>query len=536
MAFINSDQIREVIRQRPEGVMAEDILNDMMQRGYEIEGYNAEFHTAEMFSNMLPSAGRFVKDVSYAFRHPIQTGKGLAKAGKAVGEKGLSLFGADISPESEQILEQLGTLFGARYGTGDRIRNTIEKDPVGFISDIAALATGVGGALKGGAFAAGKLGNAARVSKISKMMEKAGQVGIKTGKIIEPTILVTDRIAPQAAKAIRKSSEAFMKTGAGDWINEHALAHAFRSSRVSTEKAKTIGKRIYDETWSKTAARFGIHGTPTEMKEQSLRLARLSKSEVDASLSAIHGRFKNKDVTTALDELESWAQNKTIRSPQMGAVRPWIDEMRRIHETRGLTLTEMNNLKRAFDEFDNPYKSKAEISGIGTVTFVGDSGKAKDLAFIVDNLRETIDTYAKDNGFRDYRKLNDQTRWGVQSGDLLDDVRLTYADKQNIVDSMILISGVTGTIITADVGFLAAAAGVTFARQYMKSPKFASAVANATTALRDERFEDIVTALRSGQHTRRSRNTFRQIFKQLQPAFPEIRIASRIAQTQGVQQ
>jgi hypothetical protein len=123
------------------------------QEGYRILGAAA--------LNTPVSAARFVRDVTSVVRHPIQTAKGI---------KGLSFGLVELLIPGEQkdeaAVRAMGSFLKDRYGSVEDALETLEEDPVGFMSDISILFTG-------GGLLATKVG---RMSTVGKNIQTIGSV------------------------------------------------------------------------------------------------------------------------------------------------------------------------------------------------------------------------------------------------------------------------------------------------------------------------------------------------------------------------
>lgn len=129
----------------------------------------------ELPANFLPSAGKFVGDITQAIAHPIETVKGLGNIALGAAQKAIP-----GEQGKEQYADAVGQFFKNRYGGLDKLKETIINDPVGFASDLGTVLTG-GGAI------ASKVGT---VSKLGKVAE-VGNIINKAGKAIEPLSAVT---------------------------------------------------------------------------------------------------------------------------------------------------------------------------------------------------------------------------------------------------------------------------------------------------------------------------------------------------------
>jgi hypothetical protein len=574
---------------KAEGVDPQEAVQQFIKQGYAIEGLNADFNAGEMLSNVIPSAKRMVSDIYHTFRKDGEwvigeTVKGLGKLGKALGEDVLANYvGREMSDESYKIMQGLSQAFADRYGTTDQWKkgdfgaliNTVEKDPIGFLSDASFVASS-GGALAKGAAKLGKITGLDRASRTAAFLDKAGEIGVKTGRVLEPTLLVTEALPKVTKLAIRKGAGNWIKSSKmGKWLEDNAVFMAQKAGSATEGDLKNLSKRVYNERVGETAARFGIHGTPGEMAEQSRKLATYGKNQVDIRLKGLRDTYQNRAIENALSELNAafvdnadlpakakkfFRQNMDnhlagqkagagalipqteaitnmienvagqIKSPKLAQDYRDIGKLIQTYGEHGLTLTEANAIKRKFDKFlPSPYQKNAAVSGIGSSDFVKAGMKSQGFDDLRKGLRGFIEDSARRSGQPDIRKYNDMTRWGTEFGDMMEDVSLTFRDRINQLDSLILISGVTGSILTTSVKFLMTAAGITFGRNYIKSPKFASAVAQNMMLLRGKQYDDVVRAIQTGKHTRQSKQTFRKMARNLQAGFPAVRIAGKVA-------
>jgi hypothetical protein len=148
------DRTRAIVPEREE-LSPEEALQvaKSEQEGYRILG--------AAVLNTPASAVRFVKDVTAVVRHPIQTAKGI---------KGLSFGLVELLIPGEQkdeaSVRAMGGFLKDRYGSVENALETLEEDPVGFLSDISILFTG-------GGLLASKVG---KLSSVGKNIQTFGNV------------------------------------------------------------------------------------------------------------------------------------------------------------------------------------------------------------------------------------------------------------------------------------------------------------------------------------------------------------------------
>jgi len=108
------------------------------------------------------------KDIVMPFLTPIETAKNLGTLGNGIYSM---ITGGDSA--DEETAKLVGQFYIDRYGSKDAILNTLNTDPMGFISDAALAFTGGGGLVK-------------ILGKTNKYVAKAGNVLSRLGQRIDP--------------------------------------------------------------------------------------------------------------------------------------------------------------------------------------------------------------------------------------------------------------------------------------------------------------------------------------------------------------
>ena len=110
---------------------------------------DGEFSVGEMVSNIPGSAAGVAESLVTPILHPVETAKTIGKvaggavqkAAKAADIGWLSdLVGEDLTPYADAVVDAVVE----RYGSLDKAKNTLEKDPVGVAVDLASLISGAG--------------------------------------------------------------------------------------------------------------------------------------------------------------------------------------------------------------------------------------------------------------------------------------------------------------------------------------------------------------------------------------------------------
>ena len=218
-------------------------------------------------SNIPSSALRYGKDMLSLAAHPMQTGTAI---GQLFSGGAQAAMGDDTNNPDLTKFRGVVDFYKGRYGSTEGLRQTVEQDPVGLLSDLSLVVGGVGGATR----AAGALSKAPGVARVGKAIQ-----GIGTN--IEPLSLVM-KGAGQAAKMIPKGASRKMYSSAAKFstvlsegersaLVETALKHEVPTSisgvaRVQ-EKIDVLNKKVssvIDQASLNLYHGKGVHGMPID--------------------------------------------------------------------------------------------------------------------------------------------------------------------------------------------------------------------------------------------------------------------------------
>jgi hypothetical protein len=266
MANLSKQQVVEIIKNAPAGTTPSGIVASLRKSGHVLEGYPTDVVANEpktiggFLGNVLKSGGEFVMNTVDAVAHPIRTAKAIGSIALGGAEK---LVPGEQG--SEQNFDMLTGFFKDRYGSVDKIKETLYRDPVGFATDLATVFSG-GGAIATKVGTAGKVAEfanitskAERIAAITKAAE-AGELGqlaqfgvklSKAGEVIDPiagTFKLTGKalqnasegrgIAPFAGSVDREAVEAAQRQGV------QLPASALSDSKVVPLIEKTAEKSL----------------------------------------------------------------------------------------------------------------------------------------------------------------------------------------------------------------------------------------------------------------------------------------------------
>ena len=133
--------------------------------------------------NLVPSAKRFVDNVTYPIRHPVETATAIKDVGVGLGSKALETIGFEQDPRRQEAVDAVGKFVMDRYGSLDAFKQTLATDPVGALADISLVLTGGGAAV---ARTPGVVGTAAQtVGKVGRTIDPLMAAGKAAGKVAQ---------------------------------------------------------------------------------------------------------------------------------------------------------------------------------------------------------------------------------------------------------------------------------------------------------------------------------------------------------------
>lgn len=158
-----------------------------------------DFSFGEMVSNIPESAAQFGSDIVAPFLSPVQTAKSVGNLALGAAQK---LIPGE--QEEEKYADAFGQFLSDRYGSIENFQQTVMKDPVGVLADAASVLTGLGGAVRAGATAGGKIG------KVGQAIQKTGAaidpINVARTAVTAPLRAIPKSVAPKLYKSAAKFS------------------------------------------------------------------------------------------------------------------------------------------------------------------------------------------------------------------------------------------------------------------------------------------------------------------------------------------
>jgi len=167
-----------------------------------------------------------------------------------------------LAGDQEQTARNVGQFYKDRYGGWENIKNTLYNDPVGALADVASVATGAGGALRGGASVASKIGSVSKAGKVAQV----GKVASNIGRTIDPIMIVGKgigavggKISSKVKPALFSRADDMITAGIGNTTQQAKAAQKYgrsvasfideynlydRSPETAGQVVKDIGERF----------------------------------------------------------------------------------------------------------------------------------------------------------------------------------------------------------------------------------------------------------------------------------------------------
>ncbi len=239
--FISKDEVKSMIANAPQGIQPADIVNGLVSKGYQLEGYPTESPSVGGFlGNIITSGGNLIGGAISGIANVFNTNldkNTLVNLGKlafgGVEAAANAITGTNNVPSQASLktFNNFVNYLGDRYGSVDNFLNTLYKDPVGVAAD-ASVVLGGAGAL------AGKLGEVADVSNLTK----AGEIATKASELANPFNAIGSGIET-AAKGIGNVAAGVLGNTSGigygtakEFLNGNETAvNAMRSGEVTEE-------------------------------------------------------------------------------------------------------------------------------------------------------------------------------------------------------------------------------------------------------------------------------------------------------------
>lgn len=511
--FISKNKLKEMMAGNPD-IKTEDDQADFLKalesEGHEIEGFNSSFNLGESLSNIPESAKELGTSlVGILKTNPFQTAETLSSVARGALRKVLPNFaftagaklrqalpnvlgGTDLNPEQqkaqdEQALAAVLDGLSERYGSLDKAKNTAEKDPVGFVSDVASV------------FAGGGAGAEKLAATTAKLAPKASAALARTAEVLNYASKVTDPINIAAKTAGKTASllEGQVASKTLERINDFRLRRLLDKTDVNEQMLEGLGiegaqreklsQKLKTLKAGEKLAKIGVTGTLPEMSEQLAEIGSKTKLLFDKSLETIPDRIKAPVTDKIIQEIASLKTRVpfSVMSKKAQDAYVQLADLYRSNKGGGLTLSELNEIKRGMYEIvdDKAFKNPATPAI---------SQAKKNAGQLYNEIQSVIETEAAKRGVKNVKELNRQTQFTGEFKKIIDSKIARGGDK--VVKSKLLSEHMNNIIHQAVInqsklGQLTALTKVFF--QVSRSPQFRRDLATAVQLLTDGEFKKL---------------------------------------------
>lgn len=388
----------------------------------------------EGITNIPASAGHFANALVQPILHPIDTAKGVVALGDAVGSKisrpGNFLRVGDPEPTPEQLkaravreapADAVGEFFADRYGSGEKIKNTLATDPVGLAADAATVLTG-GSALP--------VRGAAVLGKAGAMIDPLTQ----TGNVLKLGAKGTEKIASNALG---------MTTGAGP----ESIRAAGRAGREGGDAAKAFTENMRGDVPIETIVDLAKSGLEKIRQERAdaykAGKADLSKDKTVLDFNDIDAKVAKASEVGTFKGQTTEPKAVAITKEMTDSIEAWKKlDPAEFHTPEGLDALKrtIGNIRDS-TQYGSPERVAADriyraVRDEVAAQAPGYSKMMEDYAKSSDKIKEVSKTFSiseKATGETAARKLQAATRDGAQTsfrkrGELLNELAVHEPD------------------------------------------------------------------------------------------------------------
>lgn len=471
--FISTNRLAEILGESTKaGFDAEETVNTLVANGNEIEGFNASFDPLAAVQNVPESAKELGKGLVHILTNPLQTAKGVGSVALGLLEKAVP--GAQ---DHEQAFDVVADAMIERYGSKDKLLNTVEKDPVGFAADLASLLTGAGGAVRGAASTGARAGLLS--TRAALRLGETAKTLTRVGNVIDP-LTTAGKVVKAPFKAIEKANDA---VGVGRLIKSFDVDAKMKEALQMTPSQKiNLTRSTFTAKIGERLAKWGVTGTLEEMSQQLGEIATKSRQALDNKLGSIADTFQTATAEKMLEQLYDLRKPEVFTADRFKEIRKRLVQLQVKLENNGLTLSEMNEVKRFADTIagDKIFKQTGDLK----TTAIG-----QNLGELRKEMRGFIEKEAGKKGVKDVFELNNQTAFAKSVKDVIDKKVLAGAPRK----SLSLELAKASTLIMGQVK------GALY--QVIRSPRFQSDLATAIQLLKDGDFQKLAGGVKFNRQT-----------------------------------
>lgn len=333
---------------------------------------------SKMIANAPVSALKTLSGTARAITNPLDSITGIVK-----------ILGSE---EGRELLKQ-------RYG--ENLAQTMNDDPVGLASDILAIIQAGAGIGAKGASLIGKAETASKLAGISQTAGTASDLGANLlhNKMMWGLEKVSNmgkvwNVVGTALEVGQEPLRILTPIGKGLMKALPSAEHTLQNMNRLTKGEQAKFSSMVGESQGEWMNKRGIVAGGEDAVDQLANYFINNKKKVDEALLSIEGEYKNPFLDMMAKESAEFAEN---------TLNKWAERMKGLAqkaETQGLTMSEINEVKRFYEQ-NNKFTYGKDITA---------GEKSVRATNIDNNVREWQIDLAEENGFTNLREMNKETQ------------------------------------------------------------------------------------------------------------------------------
>lgn len=550
---MDTEKVKQfIISQRESGIPDEEIYNFLQQKGvipkpearetftglkeapFQATGNeNLISGTAKIVGNAPRSAVELGKNVIKAVVHPVETVKSLGELAQGVGAKvgeitlentdfgqnllkkisedrvsrGLEPLKTDSSgklqvqdTEDLQKLKQVGQFVSDRYGSLDKLKETVIEDPVSVLADIATV-------FSGGATALGKIGEATKIGTITEAGQKLSQVS----KVVEPTTSIGQPIQ-KTAKVIKESTPSRIIGEAIPSIKSLRQNEVVKSLDLTQGDLANIKKSTGNDVTDFIVSKNLIKETPEAIADALNKFRKDTKQLKQQEIQNVVTSYNKKDIPDVIKGLN------TILEPikKTAGLEDTVKQINTLLKKKSYKLQDIQDAQYLIDENSSIYSRIGE-------TKAGASAKG------LDNIRKNIKTFIEDevtkstDGKTNIKKLNNdiQTSFAIEDAINNRATRNLTRQKISLGDSVVLFGG--SATFNPAVGV-----GLYISKKLIETPSFRLAFTKALSSKPLAKVKTLINEVKNKNVSESTQKFINEIVEEARKNLPIIESGSNV--------
>lgn len=365
--------------------------------------------------------------------------------------------GVLILPDTDEMktAAAVGNYLGDRYGSVESFKESTVEDPVGVLSDIAAVFSGVGAGLK-------QTGNLAKVDKLSQV---GAQIG-RAGDVLEPTTAAV-KAGGAVGQTLSNTLPARVFSEAAPTPGRFAEGEIVKALELTQGDVRKISQNTGNDVTDFIARNDLLKETPEEISDALVSFKEKQYNLVRSEISNITNTYNRTDVPRVQDALV--AVDKVV--DEVPGLESTATEVKNLLSKDVYTLSEIQRVKEILDSNTNIYTRAGNVRDASTAQGLANV-RAELRAFIEDEVSKST------QGSTNIQQLNNDVATARELADAIE-IRETRDLTRNYSP---LTSTLLGGAAFAGTGDIYTALAVAGGSKLIQTPSFRIALARALKA------------------------------------------------------